>query len=237
MKTRPHIVTQTCVHDTSALQRCADLLCARMAVPATARAAMGYGRVLIRVMKIILDVTLHNDCFVRRRDVLDSPRLRRLVTERLGGAPALLRWRRKETWNKARLAAIASGEYRPVREPHRPPARTPRQSPPKRRVQIERLAQSLLLENPSPPAAGPAKFRLPVLQNLRYVRKARITTKHRAKPQKRFPAVVLWPHELDGQYVPDFQSRVRVPEPGGYAAYRPAAAPDLPGQSAIFAPP
>ena len=199
--------------------------------------AIGYSRVLIRIMKIILDLTLRNNCFARRKAVLESPRLRRLVMERLGGAPALLRWRRKETWNKARLAVIASGEYRPVREPHRPPARTPRQSPPERMVQIERLAQNILPENPSPPAAGPAKFRLPVLQNLRYVRRPRIITKHRAKPQKRFPAVVLWPHELDGQYVPDFQSRARVPDPGGYAAYRPAAAPDRPGQSAIFAPP
>ncbi len=237
MKTRPHIVTQTCVHDTSALQRCADLLCARMAVPTAAQAAISYGRVLIRVMKIILDLTVHNDCFVRRRDVLDSPRLRRLVTERLGGAPALLRWRRRNTWNKARLAAIASGEYRPVRELHRPPARTPRQSRPKRAVQIDRRAQSLFPENPAPPAAGPAKFRLPVLQNLRYVHRPRIITKHRTKPQKRFPAVVLWPHELDGQYVPDFQSRVRVPESADFADYRMASPPAGHAGRAVFAPP
>ncbi len=209
MKTRPHIVTQTCVHDTSALQRCADLLCARMAVPAAAQAAIGYGRVLIRVMKIILDLTLHNDCYTRRRDVLDSPRLRRLVMERLGGAHALLRWRRRNTWNTARLAAIASGEYRPPFEPAALPVR--RQASPQT-PQVGAWASPGKSSNPTPP---PAKFRLPMLQNLRYVRKPRIITKHRAKPQKRFPAVVLWPHELDGQYVPDFQSRARVPDSGG----------------------
>ena len=235
MKTRPHIVTQTCVHDTSALQRCADLLCARMAVPTAARAAMGYGRVLIRVMKIILDVTLHNDCYARRRDVLGSPRLRRLVMERLGGAHALLRWRRRNTWNTARLAAIASGEYRPAFEPAGLPAR--RQAPPQTRRAGAGAGAGTSPDKSSNPQTPPAKFRLPVLQNLRYVHRLRIITKHRAKPQKRFPAVVLWPHELDGQYVPNFQNRARVPDGGGYATYNAPPPPAGPSTLPIFAPP
>jgi len=231
MKTRPHIVTQTCVHDISALQRCADLIAARMAVPTAARAAIGYGRVLIRVMKIILDLTLHNDCFARRRDVLGSPRLRRLVIERLGGAHALLRWRRRDTWNKARLAAIASGEYRPAFEPAGLPAR--RQAPPQTRP----AGAGATFDKSSKPQTPSAKFCLPVLQNLRYVHRPRIITKHRAKPQKRFPAVVLWPHELDGQYVPNFQNRVRVPDGGGYATYNAPPPPAGPSSLPIFAPP
>lgn len=120
MKTRPHIVTQTCEYDTAAMYSNADLLAARMGTAGSLKTILGYSRVLIRIMKIILDLTLHNDCFVRRRDVLGSPRLRKLVTERLGGAHGLLKWRRQNTWNKARLAAIASGEYRPMPMPHIP---------------------------------------------------------------------------------------------------------------------
>jgi len=225
MKTRPHIVTQTRLHDTAGLYRCVDLIAARMGAPTVAQMAIRYGRVLIRVMKIILDVTLHNDCYARRRDVLESPRLRKLVMERLGGAQALLRWRRKDTWNKARLAAIASGEYRPAFGPNvRPSLRQvlPRNS----------SAESVPQGQPSP-----AKFRLPVLQNLRYVHRPRFITKHRAKPQKRFPSVVLWPHELDGQYVPNFKSRACVPEGAGYVDYCAAIPPAGHAGRAIFAPP
>jgi len=89
----------------------------------------------------------------------------------------------------------------------------------------------------SNPQTSPAKFRLPVLQNLRYAHRPRVITKHRAKPQKRFPAVVLWPHELDGQYVPNFQSRARVPDGGGYATYNAPPPPAGASAIAIFAPP
>ena len=236
MKTRPHIVTQTRLYDVAGLYRNADLLAARMGLlERSGRTnlikAIGYSRVLIRIMKIILDVTLHNDCFTRRREVLDSPRLRKLVMERLGGAHALLRWRRRDTWNKARLAAIASGEYRPAFEPAGLPVR--RQTPPRN----SSVGGGAFPDKSSNPQTSPAKFRLPVLQNLRYAHRPRVITKHRAKPQKRFPAVVLWPHELDGQYVPNFQSRARVPDGGGYATYNAPPPPAGASAIAIFAPP
>jgi len=89
------------------------------------------------------------------RDVLASPKLRARVAEQLGGAPALERWRRKNTWNKARLAAIA---------------------------------------------------------------------------------IVLWPHELDGQYVPGFESRVVRPG-NSYSDYTPAPDMTAPRSAEAGAPP
>ena len=231
MKTRPHIVTQTGLYNTAGLTRIADLLAARMGTVAGLKDVLTYSRVLIRIMKIILDLTLHNNCFVRRRDVLDSPRLRRVVMERLGGAHALLRWRRQDAWNTARLAAIASGEYRPVSGPDIQPAF---KADAERKPASEGQVSSKIS---APVETPPSKFRLPVLQNLHYVHRPRIITKHRAKPQKRFPAIVLWPHELDGQYVPDFKSRTQRPDGGGYATDDPAPPPAGHSARAIFAPP
>lgn len=217
MKTRSHIVTQTCVYETAGLYRSADAIASRMGSVSGLKNVIGYSRVLIRIIKIILDLTLHNDCFIRRRNVLETPRLRQQVTERLGGAPALLKWRRQNTWNKARLAAIASGEYRP-------PARTDMPvSMHRPRPIAAAAAVQPKTSKPTSAVPGPAKFRLPVLQNLRYVARRRGNPAGRAKPETRFPSVVLWPHELDGQYVPDFQSRVHIPY-GMYGEYSAAGA-------------
>ena len=240
MKTRPHIVTQTDLYDTAGLYRVADLLAAKMETAGSLKNVLGYSRVLIRVMKIILDLTLHNNCFALRREVLESPRLRKSVMERLGGVQALVLWRRQEAWNKARLAAIASGKYRPAAGPQIP-IRAQREKPPVSPGGASNLggksAAGTLPKAPAHTDNYPAAFRLPVLQNLDYVHRLRRPAKTRAKPEKRFPAVVLWPHELDGQYVPDFKSAARVPNAEGYPAYREASPPAGVGKCAIFAPP
>jgi len=91
MKTRPHIVTQKCVMPTGGLYRCAAGLAERIKTAGNAgqaREMHRFSALVIRVMKIILDLTLHNNCFERRRDVLASPKLRARVAEQLGGAPA-----------------------------------------------------------------------------------------------------------------------------------------------------
>ena len=209
MKTRPHIVMQTRLHDTAVLTRSADLIAARMGSACSLKNVLGYSRVLIRVMKIILDLTLHNDCYARRREVLESPRLRRSVIERLGGAQALRIWRRRQAWNKARLAAMACGDYRVGSSRHVPPS----QRPAARRNRSGGPVQTASLFE-----TAPAKFRLPVLKNPEYVYRPRMRSISRATPQKRFPSVVLWPHELDGQYVPNFKSRAGFPSGGGYAS-------------------
>lgn len=228
MKARPHIVTQTRVYDTTGLRRNADLLAARMGTAGSLKNFLGYSRTLIRIMKIILDLTLRNDCFVAKREVLDSPRLRARVTEQIGGAHALLKWRRQNTWNKARLAAIASGEYRPSAEPVMPAAR-------RAKVKPEAVTSKPAAVRPATPALKP--FRLPVLQNLRYVPRAAPASKRRARAVARYPSIVMWPHELDGQFVPNFISRARRPDAGGfppYAADKPASGSPL---RRIFAPP
>jgi len=120
---------------------------------------------------------------------------------------------------------------RPAFEPAGLPVR--RQTPPRN----SSVGGGAFPDKSSNPQTSPAKFRLPVLQNLRYAHRPRVITKHRAKPQKRFPAVVLWPHELDGQYVPNFQSRARVPDGGGYATYNAPPPPAGASAIAIFAPP
>ena len=159
-----------------------------------------FSALVIRVMKIILDMTLHNNCFVRRREVLASPRLRAGVAEQLGGAPALQRWRRKNTWNTARLAAIASGAYKPPAPGYAAPI-------------VRRGGAGLNADAcEGSPAARPSSFRLPVLKNLRHRARPVLTVAARAAPQKRFPAIVVWPHELDGQYVPGFTSAASRPQ-------------------------
>ena len=240
MKSRPHIVTQSGLYDTAGLYRVADLLAARMGTAGSLKNVLGYSRVLIRVMKIILDLTLHNNCFALRREVLESPRLRKSVMERLGGVQALVLWRRRNTWNTARLAAIASGEYRPMPEPQIPMTVQRKLGPvqPAGALRVEdKPAACILPKVPSRADNYPAAFRLPVLQNLDYVHRPRAQGASRASPQKRVPIIVLWPHELDGQYVPDFTNRVQVPGGGGGADYDAAMPP--PGHTApnIFAPP
>lgn len=153
--------------------------------------------------------------------------------ERLGGAPALLRWRRQNTWNKARLAAVASGEYRPMPEPHIPmTAQRLKPADTNKRSKVKTL-----FIKPAPRPSGPAKFRLPVLQNLRYVPRPGSQKARRAKPETRYPSVVLWPHELDGQYVPDFTSRARRPKGSPHETCDAAAAGDGHAPPGIFAPP
>ena len=174
-----------------------------------AREMHRFSALVIRVMTIILDVTLHNNCFVRRREVLASPRLRAGVAEQLGGAPALERWRRKNTWNKARLAVIASGAYKPPAPGYAAPI-------------VRRGGAGLNTDACAGlPAARPSSFRLPVLQNVRHRARPVLTIGTRAAPQKRFPAIVVWPHELDGQYVPGFTSKASRPQnhPALYASW------------------
>jgi len=214
MKTRPHIVTQKCVLPTAGLYRCADGLAARIkraGDSGQAREMHRFSALVIRVMKIILDVTLHNNCFVRRREVLASPRLRAGVAEQLGGAPALERWRRKKTWNTARLAAIASGAYKPPAPGYAAPI--VRRGGAGRKPSSDACAGL--------PAARPSSFRLPVLKNLCHRARPVLTVGTRAAPQKRFPAIVVWPHELDGQYVPGFTSAASRPQnhPALYAPW------------------
>ncbi len=212
MKTRPHIVTQTCVLPTAGLYRCADGLAARIKRAGDGgqeREMHRFSALVIRVMTIILDVTLHNNCFVRRREVLASPRLRAGVAEQLGGAPALEKWRRKNTWNTARLAAIASGAYKPPAPGYAAPI-------------VRRGGAGLNADARfKSPAVRPSSFRLPVLKNLRHRARPVLTVGTRAAPQKRFPAIVVWPHELDGQYVPGFTSAASRPQnhPALYAPW------------------
>lgn len=228
MKTRPHIVTQTRIYPTGDLERSALALAARMGTEGRPGLVLMYSRTLIRVMKIILDLTLRNNCFIRRRDVLACARLRKRVMQGLGGAPTLMKWRRQHVWNTARLAAIASGQYSapgdvtpPARKCVRAEAVTAHAVPD---ASLNNAACSATL-NEAPnagalqPSNGPAHFRLPVLQNLNYRAGRGRSLTPRAKPQRRYPSIVLWPHELDGQYVPGFESRAKRPAAGGYASY------------------
>ncbi len=75
---------------------------------------------------------------------------------------------------------------------------------------------------PSSDAPESAVFRLPVLQNLNYTYRPRRAAPVRRSPQPQFPCIVMWPHELDGQYVPNFRSRARRPS-AGYGDYAGAA--------------
>ena len=220
MKRRPYIVTQTQRLETAGLCRCAAGLAARMGTAGSAARMIRYSRLLIRVMRIILDVTIGNNCYAARRDVLKSARLRRKVTEQLGGARALALWRRKAAWNKARLAAMTRGDYR------RPAAgqiatQAAPQAVPGFAAKAARKAAEVSGPETSPAPAPVKAFRLPVLQNLDYVPPAhRRRARFRPLPQRRFPCIVVWPHELDGQYVPNFKSRALRPRPGasGYIA-------------------
>lgn len=235
MKTRPHIVTQTCVIKTGGFERSANALAARMEEAGHAggmRWMIRYSAVLIRLMKIILDLTERNTCFTRRREVLASPKLRSRIMESLGGAHALEKWRRQDTWNRARLRAIADGTYiqqsvpdiaparKPKLRPFASPATPPLTSPKPRRIK----------------RAGPPEFRLPVLQNLRAVPAWRRALSKPAPRQARRLCTVLWPHELDGQYVPGFKSRARHPG-GAYSDYAAPADTASAGRAVPGAPP
>ena len=237
MKPRPYIVTQTRSLETAGLYRCADKLAARMGELGAARRTakmIRYSRLLIRVMRIIMDVTLGNNCYTARRDVLGSARLRRKVTEQLGGARALVLWRRKAAWNAARLAAVASGTYRT-------PARKDSASRQAALIQAAPQSASRFAANAGPMRAASSRpkapvaaaafkaFRLPVLQNLNYVPPVRRPASARQALQRRFPCIVVWPHELDGQYVPNFKSRASRPQAPtpGYSAPSERRAPAL----------
>ena len=231
MRTRPHIVTQTCVIDTGSLTRSATLLAARMGRGGRLGVVLRFSYLLNRIMRMIIDLTERNMCFARRRDVLSDTRLRRRVYEALGGAQAMIKWRRRDAWNKARLAAMAAGRVRPDFQQgsdlvsKKPAPRSSGRKPaPASGQDISQL----------PPPAP--KFRLPVLQNLGATpgRTARASGPRTGPPRRL--CTVLWPHELDGQYVPDFISRARRPgsDSGGYAS---PAADDVAPPAIAGAPP
>lgn len=172
-----------------------------------------YCKLLISVMKNILSLTLDNECFARRRDALASPNSRRNLLEKIGGAHRLKTWRRRETWNKGRLQAIADGSYRPNAplpgwEPKSKPA--PIQRPVKPSRAVVPIARN--------PAKLPAVFRLPPQRDLLRAHHRRARVKRRADPAPPLPCIVVFPHEIDGQYVPGFTSRAAFPAAQGYHA-------------------
>ena len=192
--------------------------------------------VLIRVMRMIVDITERNMCFARRRDVLSDARLRRRVYEGLGGAPALEAWRRRNAWTKARLAAIAAGRVRPEPQQVSDPVFKKRAPRPAGRMPAPASGPD---KAPVPPPAP--EFRLPVLQNLaakparaRGVFFGRASVRREGTPRRL--CTVLWPHELDGQYVPNFQSRARRPA-GEYHSYAAPAAREFTPAAIAGAPP
>lgn len=202
MKTRPYFVTQSQRLDLSGLERSAVLLAERMEGARPLRDVIGYGRVLIRVMKIIMEVALGNECFERRRIALSSPKSRAQLSEILGGAVALKKWRRKAAWNAGRLDAIAKGEYR---------APNPLYDGPQSKRRPVSAPASKRAARKSPKAKPPAAFRLPPQRDLLRTPVAPPAGGKRAAPCPRSPSIVIWPHEIDGQYVPDFVNRARRP--------------------------
>lgn len=211
MKTRPHIVTQTTVICTDALCRSQRLIAERIGREGAAgrdAAMLRFCRFLIRVTKIVLAVTIANDCYKRRKAALETPESRRRLHEHLGGAPAIKKWRRLETWNKGREAAIADGSYCA----QAPQAYTAAPRP--KRVLKPATSGAC---NVKPVAA----FRLPPQRDYLSTRPAPRAGLIRGAQAARFPCIVVWPHELDGQYVPGFQSRAR--QPGGGVNFAQAA--------------
>ena len=171
-----------------------------------------FSGLLIWAMRTLVYLTERNRCFARRREVLGNATLRRRVYDALGGAPAMLKWRRQDAWNKARLDAIARGQVTPECAPKAPRPALGRAGP---ETPVSPSVRPLFMQT------GPAllpEFRLPVLQNLRGRAPAvQSVFKRRAGAPRRL-CTVLWPHELDGQYAPDFHSRASRPG-SGYGDY------------------
>lgn len=219
MKTRPYIVTASCVINTDGFYRVADAIAARMRgqMQRPAREMIRTSRLLLRVMAMIADITLRNNCFIRRAEVLASPKLRSRVLDALGGAHAAERWRRKAIWNKGREACIASGEV--------PDPRLTAGSVPVRAKVRPKPAASGRAALPAPRKAsgGYDEFRFPALRDWNRIGKPIARAVYRVGSQARYPSIVVWPHQLDGQYVPNFKSRATRPASGGYPPYAGAA--------------
>lgn len=203
MKTRPYIVTARRLMDTAGFYRVADALAARMGRQGRVRDVIRTAGLLLKVMGMIVDITLRNTCFTRRQAVLESPVLRARLLEQLGGAPAAQRWRRQHIWNKSREACIASGK---VADPRAQAWPKPAHARPNVQTQIkaQASAQFAALDGG---AAALSTFRFPPLRHWHRIGRPHVYAGSRAAPSPRYPSIVIWPHELDGQYVPEFQSR------------------------------
>ena len=164
-------------------------------------AVLRLARLTLRVFRIYAAMAMRNACFLARERALATPGARRDVMAGLGGARALHLWRRKAIWNKARAEAIARGEIAAVK-----PAR-------KARVKVRVKPNADLPDTfkaPPEPGETPAHFRLPVIADPS-VQGGFGICGPRAPAQPRYPSIVIYPHELDGQYVPDFISRASYP--------------------------
>ena len=209
MRTRPYFVTQTDLLPTAGLERACELLTGRIAKAndgGNDKLFFKLAGTLHRFVRCLLGIAWSNYYFTIRKRALASPRSREELLAKLGGAHALLRWRRKEVWNKGRLAAIADGTYRrPGAQPWdacvpRKPEKTRKAKPAQKRTTLSK---------------APPEFRLPPLKDLlRDPHNPIIFTGERAAPNPHIPVVVIWPHEIDGQYVPNFTSRARRPQSG-----------------------
>jgi|GEM_PF-836990 len=233
MKTRAYFVTAAGLLDTAGLYRVADALLVRMRGEAgrqgapgsrqSVRALVRSSALLIKIMKMVAAVTLRNNCFLRRREVLGSPKLRARVLEQLGGVHAATRWRRKHIWNKGREACIAAGQ---VPDPRRQLIAAPKHLVLRRGGAAAGPGAAQL-----PQSAGLNEFRFPPLRDYSRIGRPRARSGSRAAPVPRYPSIVVWPHELDGQYVPGFQTRCTRPAAGDARSFAPPpgrrASPDI----------
>ena len=217
MKTRPYFVTQTDLLPTEGLERACDLLSGRIAKADDAgnqKLFFKLAGTLHRFVRCLLGIAWSNYYLILRERALATPRSRAELMDRLGGAHALLRWRRKDVWNKGRLAAIADGTYRPQGAQPWDPSVPRRETPAPRPKPTQRSSRA---------PKSVRDFQLPPQRDLlRAPRNPIIFTGERAAPQPRRGLVVVWPHELDGQYVPNFKSRASHPQTG-YAGFNQAA--------------
>ncbi len=226
MKMRAYFVTAAGLLDTAGLYRVAEALLVRMRGEAgrhgapgsrqSVRALVRSSALLIKIMKMIAAVTLRNNCFLRRREVLGSAKLRARVLEQLGGVPAATRWRRKHIWNKGREACIASGQ---VADPRRQLIAAPKHFVRRRGGEAAGPGAAQL-----PQSAGLNEFRFPPLRDWNRIGRPRARCGSRAAPAPRYPSIVVWPHELDGQYVPGFRTRCTRPAAGEARRFAPPPA-------------
>lgn len=138
-------------------------------------------------------------------------------------------WRRKAIWNKGSEACIASGE---VPDPRLRAGLAPAS---RRQVKPARIVPAAA--SPARPGSVLKDFRFPVLRDWNRVGRACAQPAFRSAPTPRYPSIVMWPHELDGQYVPELQRRAAFPTDAGFAPYAGGSAPQFTPAPATPAPP